>query len=164
MAHTNIRPATPEDAGQICGIYNYYIVNTCITFEEIAVSVEEMEQRIRDVTKDLFWVVYEEDNRILGYAYYTKWKVRSAYRFCFECTVYLDKACRGKGIGTLLYSELIDNARKHNVHSLLGGITIPNEPSIKLHEKLGFVKVGQLKEVGFKQNQWLDVGYWELLF
>jgi L-amino acid N-acyltransferase YncA len=159
-----IRLATAEDANPICNIYNYYVVNTCITFEEEPVLIETMQQRILDVLKDMIWLVYEENKQILGYAYYSKWKTRSAYRFCFESTIYLDKTCQQRGVGSLLYKELIERAKTNKVHSLLGGIVIPNEASIKLHEKLGFVKVGQLKEVGFKHDQWLDVGYWELIF
>jgi L-amino acid N-acyltransferase YncA len=122
-----------------------------------------MKARIIDITGEYAWLVYEEDSQILGYAYFSKWKVRTAYRFCAESTVYLRNGFEGRGLGTLLYTKLIDIAKKKQMHALLGGITIPNDKSIKLHEKLGFRKVGQLEQVGFKHNQWLDVGYWELL-
>jgi phosphinothricin acetyltransferase len=163
MSSYIIRTVTPEDASQICDIYNYYIENTCITFEEEPVLVDEMQLRINDTLHEYAWIVYEEEGKILGYAYFSKWKVRTAYRYCAESTVYLRYNCMGKGIGTILYTRIIDMARKKKLHSLLGGITIPNEPSIKLHEKLGFEKVAQLREVGFKHNKWLDVGYWELI-
>jgi phosphinothricin acetyltransferase len=163
MVSENIRMAKADDADQICEIYNHYLLNTCITFEEEPVTVKEMQQRIAEIQQEYSWIVYEENNQILGYAYFSKWKVRSAYRFCVESTVYLKHGYEGKGLGTLLYKYLIELARKRNIHTLLGGITIPNDASIKLHEKMGFVKVAQLKEVGFKQNKWLDVGYWELM-
>lgn len=160
----NIRPAKTSDAAQICDIYNYYISNTCITFEEEAVTAEEMAGRIENVIKDLCWLVYEEDGRILGYAYYTKWRARSAYKFSVESTVYLDHNFKGRGIGRKLYTALLENARKQGIHVVIGGIALPNPESVILHEKMGFEKVAQFKEVGFKHNQWLDVGYWELMF
>jgi len=159
----SIRLATSRDASQIADIYNYYVENTCITFEEEPVPESEMQMRITDTLKEHIWLVYEEDGLILGYAYYSKWKVRTAYRFCAESTVYLRNGHTGKGLGEMLYRELIANAHEMKLHALIGGITIPNAPSIKLHEKFGFKKVGQLVEVGFKQNKWLDVGYWELI-
>lgn len=159
-----IRTACIEDASSICDIYNYYISNTCITFEEEPVSVEEMAGRIENVVKDLCWLVYEEDGRILGYAYYTKWRVRSAYRYSVESTVYVDNNYKGKGIGRKLYTALLENARKQGIHVVIGGIALPNPESVILHEKMSFEKIAQFREVGYKHNQWLDVGYWELMF
>lgn len=158
-----IRNASIEDASSICDIYNYYISNTCITFEEEPVSAEEMAGRIENVVKDLTWLVYEEDGRILGYAYYTKWRVRSAYRYSVESTVYVDNNHKGKGIGRKLYAALIERACKQGIHVIIGGIALPNPESVALHEKMGFEKVAQFKEVGYKHNQWVDVGYWELM-
>jgi L-amino acid N-acyltransferase YncA len=161
--HSYIRAAHTSDAAQICDIYNYYISNTCITFEEEPVSVDEMAGRIENVVKDLYWLVYEEDGRILGYAYYTKWRVRSAYKFSVESTVYVDYNCKGRGIGRKLYTALLENAHKQGIHVIIGGIALPNPESVILHEKMGFDKVAQFREVGFKHNQWVDVGYWELM-
>lgn len=159
-----IRAAQPSDAQQICGIYNVYIINTCITFEEDPVSASDMASRIENVVKDLCWLVYEEEGRIRGYAYYTKWRVRSAYKYSVESTVYVDNNFKGKGIGRKLYSALIENARKQGIHVVIGGIALPNPESVALHEKMGFEKVAQFRDVGYKHNQWVDVGYWELMF
>ncbi len=158
-----IREACPSDAQKICDIYNVYVTNTCITFEEDPVSVEEMAGRIENVVKDLAWLIYEEDGRILGYAYYTKWRVRSAYKYSVESTVYVDNNFKGKGIGRKLYTALIEKALTQDIHVVIGGIALPNPESVVLHEKMGFEKVAQFKEVGYKHNQWVDVGYWELM-
>ncbi len=159
-----IRNILPEDAARICSIYNYYVENTIITFEETSVSVEEMKNRIIQNTKKHPWLVYEKDKQILGYAYATEWKSRCAYKHSVETTVYLAIEAKGNGIGTILYRELIHQLKDKNIHAAIGGIALPNEASIALHEKLGFEKIGQFKEVGFKFNKWIDVGYWELIF
>lgn len=156
-----IRPAVMEDAEAICNIYNYYVTNTSITFEEEPVTVEDMKARIGRITQSLPYYVYESDNKIIGYAYATKWKERSAYRYSVETTVYLDKDSTGAGIGTKLYLQLINDLKARNIHRAMGGIALPNESSIALHEKLGFKKVAEFNEVGNKLNKWLNVGYWE---
>lgn len=155
-----IRSISKNDAKQICDIYNHYIDKSTITFEEVQVSVEEMQRRISSST--LPWLVYEEDQKILGYAYAGQWKGRAAYRHSAEVTIYLKHNAAGKGIGTKLYSNLIDQLKALKFHVLMGGIALPNDASIALHEKLGFQKVAHFKEVGFKFNQWIDVAYWQL--
>ncbi|MEM6525201.1 MAG: arsinothricin resistance N-acetyltransferase ArsN1 family B [Bacteroidota bacterium] len=158
-----IRSATLKDAIPITEIYNYYILNSVATFEEIEVTAADMGRRIQEVTSKLPWIVYEEDSSILGYAYATKWKSRSAYKNTVESTVYIKPGAHKKGIGMRLYQELMDKLKALKLHTVLAGITLPNEASVALHEKLGFIKVGQLKEVGFKFEKWVDVGYWELI-
>jgi L-amino acid N-acyltransferase YncA len=158
-----IRTATEADAEAICDIYNYYVTNTIITFEEEAVSIEEMNQRICETLEILPWIVLEEDGEVAGYAYASRWKSRCAYRYSVETTVYLSNKLTGKGFGSMLYENLIAELRKSSIHSLIGGIALPNGASVALHEKFGFEKVAQFKEVGWKFNQWIDVGYWELV-
>ena len=158
-----IRIVKPEDAGDIAEIYNHYILNSTITFEEIPVTVEEMGERIKSINSGFPWIVYENDRQILGYAYACKWKPRSAYKHSVESTVYLRHDKFKKGLGFLLYSELIRRLVMLDFHTVIGGIALPNEASIALHEKLGFKKVAHFKEVGFKFDQWIDVGYWELI-
>jgi len=93
----------------------------------------------------------------------SKWKGRCAYRFSVEATVYLKTGKLGKGIGTKLYTALLNDLRKRNIHAVIGGIALPNKESQYLHEKFGFKKVAHFTEVGYKFNKWIDVGYWELL-
>ena len=157
-----IRPAIAGDAGAIARIYNHYIQNTVITFEEQIVSTEEMASRIEAVTAvSLPWLVAEDAGRITGYAYATKWRPRSAYRFSVELTVYLDPECVGKGLGSQLYTALFALLKDKGVHSVIGGVAQPNPASTALHEKFGMTKVAHFTEVGFKFGKWVDVGYWQ---
>ena len=158
-----IRSVTTEDAERICEIYNYYILNTVITFEETTVETDEMKNRIEKISSKYPYLVYEEDGNVVGYAYATEWRVRAAYRNSVETTVYLKDGYSGKGIGSKLYFELIKLLKERGFHAIIGGIALPNDASIALHEKSGYVKVAHFKEVGFKFGKWVDVGYWELI-
>ena len=163
MCEGAIRMAAVSDAQDIAAIYNFYIENTVVTFEEQQVSNEEMGERLEETLAKLPWLVYEENNVVLGYAYASEWKSRCAYKFSLETTVYLHHQYGGKGIGTRLYKELIKRLKTMNYHALIGGIALPNPASVNLHEKLGFHKIAHFKEVGYKFNKWIDVGYWEML-
>jgi L-amino acid N-acyltransferase YncA len=156
-----LRNCTAADAASVCGIYNHYVRETVVTFEEDPVPITEMARRITEVTTRYPWLVCERDGAICGYAYASSWKERSAYRYSVESTVYLAPGMSGAGMGTLLYSALLDALRRTDVHCIVGGIALPNEASVALHEKLGFVKIGHFHEVGRKFGKWVDVGYWE---
>jgi phosphinothricin acetyltransferase len=158
-----IRPAKSEDAAQICDIYNHYVRETVVTFEESEVPPNEMAQRIADITARLPWLVWEESGVILGYAYASAWKVRAAYRHSVEASIYLPPHATGRGIGSSLYRALIDDVRQRGVHAVIGGAALPNPASVALHERLGFEKVAQFRQVGFKFGKWVDVAYWQLL-
>lgn len=158
-----IRPVKIEDAKAIANIYNYYILHSIITFEEILIDAEEIKKRILAVTQKYPWIVYEEDGEVIGYAYGSEWRSRFAYRFAVESTVYLKQGTSKKGIGSLLYKELIQQLVTANFHTILGCISLPNKPSVVLHEKFGFKKVGHFTEAGLKFNKWVDVGFWELI-
>lgn len=157
-----IRNATGGDAERIAEIYNHYVLHTTITFEEEAVSAAEMERRIREYTASHPWLVHEEEGRVDGYAYATKWRPRAAYRHSAEVTVYVDDSRRRRGIGAELYGQLIARLRETETKVLVAGIALPNEGSSGLHEKLGFRKVAHFEDIGFKFGRWIDVGYWEL--
>jgi len=141
-------------------IYNPYITDGVISFEYDAVDGNEMARRIGRITERYPWIVYEIDGHIQGYAYASRWKERAAYHYCAETTVYLRQGQEGKGIGTLLYEELLRRLPNHDVKIAIGCIAVPNEASVALHEKLGFEKVGHFPEVGFKFDRWIDIGYW----
>ena len=158
-----IRPATAADAERIRTIYNHYIATTTISFEEEPVSAVDMVQRIADVAAaTLPWLVMLEGDKLIGYAYATKWRVRAAYRFAAESSVYFDPEHAGKGAGTRLYEALLAELRQRELHLAIGGIAQPNEASVRLHERLGFQKVAHFNEVGLKFGRWVDVGYWQL--
>ncbi len=156
-----IRTATANDAFQIAGIYNYYIANTTVTFEEEQVSTEEMQERINEVLKKYPWLVFEQEGKILGYAYASAWKSRCAYKYSVETTVYLQNGLSGKGHGSKLYAELLSQLQKMGLHGVIGGVALPNEACIALHQKNNFEQVAHFKEVGYKFNKWIDVVYWE---
>jgi phosphinothricin acetyltransferase len=156
-----IRPVLPTDAPALADIYNPYVRDTIITFEEEPVSVAEMGARIAKVTATYPWLVWEEDGVVLGYAYGSTWRTRHAYRFAAETTVYLAPGHHGKGRGAAPYQALLAELKQRGFHSALGCLGLPNEPSVRLHEKLGFRKVGHMTEAGWKFGAWVDVGFWE---
>jgi phosphinothricin acetyltransferase len=159
-----IRSATGDDSHSIAEIYNYYILNTVVTFEEQTVAPGEVSSRIHKVLSDsLPYLVAVQDDLVVGYAYAAKWHERSAYRYSAETTIYLDSRHVGRKMGRNLYSALLDQLKARGLHAAMGGIALPNPRSVALHEKLGFTKVAHYKEVGFKFGEWLDVGYWQRL-
>jgi phosphinothricin acetyltransferase len=162
-----IRSAHPSDAEAIVGIYNHYVTSTTITFEELPVSVDEMRRRI-DVIQaaGLPWLVLEEAEQLLllGYAYASKWKERSAYRHSVEISVYLKHGIQARGLGSRLYEALFSALAERGIHAAMGGIVLPNEASVRLHEKFGMKQVARFEQVGYKFGQWLDVAYWQKVF
>ena len=158
-----VREVKESDAETLCRIYNNYITGTTITFEETPLHADEMVSRIKNITQNYPWLVYEENGKVIGYTYASKWKERSAYRYSVETGTYLDSSYVGKGIGTILKTELLKALKEKSIHSVVCGIALPNPASIALCEKFGFEKVAHLKEVGYKLGKWVDVGYWELI-
>jgi len=158
-----IRPATIEDAQAICAIYNHYVLNTVVTFEEEAVTLSDMTARIAEVTRSLPWYVWEEAGVVAGYAYASRWKSRCSYRYSVETTVYLKAGMPGRGVGSQLYGHLLGDLRGRGLHAAIGGVALPNPASEALHEKFGFRKVAHFAQVGWKFEKWIDVGYWELI-
>ena len=160
----DIRPAIASDAPALAAIYNPYVADSTITFETESVTSGEMATRIAEaLSANLPWLVAVAGDAIIGYAYASKWKGRCAYRYAAESTVYIDAARQGQGIGKALYTALIDDLRTRSMHTVIGGIALPNPASVALHERLGFEPVALFKQVGFKQDRWIDVGYWQLL-
>ena len=159
-----IRMATVEDAAVIAAIYNPYVADTCITFETEPVQAAGMAARITEVLDaGLPWLLAADAAGAAGFAYASKWKGRRAYRFSVESTVYLHRDHTGRGIGRALYGRLLEEIRARRMHAVIGGIALPNAASIALHERLGFRKVAHFEQVGYKQDRWIDVGYWQLL-
>lgn len=162
-----IRAVQTTDAEAICAIYNHYISDTIITFEEQTITETDMLTRIKSVQADnLPWYVIEDNSeqtsQVVGYAYAAKWRERFSYRFSVEVTVYLSPEHGGKGLGSRLYRTLFEALKAQGFHSAIGGITLPNAASVALHEKFAMEKVAHFKEVGLKFNRWLDVGYWQV--
>jgi L-amino acid N-acyltransferase YncA len=159
---TTIRTVASSDAAAIASIYNHYVTETIVTFEEEPVSPEGMAGRIGEVRSASFpWLVAEEGGYVVGYAYGAPWRPRSGYRFSAEITVYLAREHVGRGIGSRLYGQLLPMLQDQGIHAVIGGIALPNEASVALHEKFGMRKVAHFEQVGFKFDRWIDVGYWQ---
>lgn len=159
----DLREASAVDSAAIAALYNPYVLDSAISFEEVAVDADTMAARIAEVqAAGLPWLVAQCDGVLLGYAYASKWRVRHAYRYAVETSVYLAPAAAGQGLGTALYSALLARLRAAGYHLAIGGIALPNDVSVALHRKLGFEQVAQFKEVGFKFGLWRDVAYWQL--
>ena len=164
MTSIVIRPAEAADATALARIYNHYVRETIVTFEEMEVSPDDMCARLgATATAGLPWLVALRDGEVCGYAYASPWRPRSAYRFSVETTVYLDPRHTRCGLGSRLYADLLARLESLGLHAALGGIALPNASSVALHEKFGFRKVAHLTEVGLKFGGWVDVGYWERL-
>lgn len=157
-----IRKAIAEDAEKINEIYSYYVLNTHHTFETELLTLQQMEKRIREFSRMNPFLVVILENEIVGYAYALQYKQRPAYKFSVESSIYLAQNQKGKNIGSELYGRLITEIFETAAHTIIAGIALPNEASIKLHEKLGFVKTAYFPQVGFKFGEWIDVGYWQI--
>jgi phosphinothricin acetyltransferase len=158
-----IRDAAPADAAEVAAIYNHYIAHTAITFEVDTLSDDGLRARIAKVQGAGYpWLVSEHDGRVEGYAYASQFRDRAAYHHTAEVTVYLAPEATGRGVGASLYRALIDRLRAMEIHLVVGTIALPNEPSVGLHESLGFRHVGTFSEIGRKFDRWIDVGFWEL--
>jgi L-amino acid N-acyltransferase YncA len=157
-----VRAATAEDAEAVAAIYNHYVTQTVVTFEEEAISASEISRRLGEVqAASLPWLVADRDGLVVGYAYATRWRPRHAYRFSSEVTVYVHPDYGARGIGSALYRQLLPELRDRGIHAAMGGIALPNDASVRLHERFDFKKVAHFAAVGFKFNRWIDVGYWQ---
>jgi L-amino acid N-acyltransferase YncA len=165
VAEPIVRHVEAADTAAIASIYNYYILNTAVTFEEEAVTAEEMSRRIEAIRSDgLPWfVAVDRTAGVVGYANARPWKPRSAYRYSVEIAVYVAPEWGGRGLGTRLYEVLFASLKEQRIHAVMGAIALPNAGSVALHEKFGLTQVALFKEQGFKFGRWIDVGYWQRL-
>lgn len=158
-----IRPAESTDAPACAAIYNPYVTDSIITFEETVVSAHDMAGRMAErAAAGHPWLVAEANGHVLGYAYAGPWRTRVAYRFVLESAVYVADAAMGRGVGRTLYTALFDALRAGGIRAVMGVISLPNPGSVAFHEALGFVKAGHFARVGYKFGRWIDVGYWQL--
>ena len=156
-----IRAATTADAARIAEIYRPFVDGDSTSFELVAPDEGEMAGRIERITRNLPWLVHlAEDGEVTGYAYATPFRSRAAYRWCMETSVYVDRARSGRGIGRSLMLVLMRILEELGHHELVAGVTLPNPASVRLHETLGFERVGILPRSGWKNGAWHDVGFW----
>lgn len=157
-----IRLAAASDAEQILNIYAPYVKNTVISFETEVPTREDMESRIGHSQEKHVWIVLEENNEILGYAYSSKHRERSAYRWSVDVSVYIKEGFHRRGIGKVLYTSLLEIIKCQGYCNVYAGICLPNEKSVGIHEYFGFRKIAHYSRVGYKLGNWHDVGWWEL--
>lgn len=163
MSEWRIRPASPSgDANALIRIYNHYVTDTVVSFEDAPVDAAEMTRRMTQTSAlNLPWLVAVKGGDIGGYAYAVPWRARRSYRFSVEVTVYVAPGLGRRGIGSLLYGRLIEDLRALGMRCAMGGIALPNPASVAFHEAFGFRKVAHFEQVGFKLGRWVDVGYWQ---
>ena len=153
----NIRFAKAGDAGAILDIYLPYIMNSAITFETEEIGLSEFQKRMEDIQSSFPWLVYEEEGRVLGYAYATAYRERAAFAWDCECSVYVSEKAQRKGIASRLYQELFEQLRERGYYNVYAFITYPHNSSILLHKKFDFREVGVFHKTGFKLGKWWDL-------
>lgn len=158
-----IRAAAPDDAAQIAAIYAPYVATGIISFEERPPTTDEMQARMAKAAGLYPWLAAAdgESGTVLGYAYAERFRDRRAYRWAVETTVYVAGDMQRRGLGRLLYEALIDTLRAQGFSQAIAAISLPNDPSIALHESVGFRRAGVYREVGWKDGRWIDVGLWQ---
>jgi phosphinothricin acetyltransferase len=157
-----IRFAEESDAAALADIYRPVVESTTISFETVPPDRNEMARRIVDTTREHPWLVCEIGGRVAGYAYATRHRVRSAYRWSVDTSVYVDAIFRKGGVGRGLYGSLFGVLSAQGYFNAYAGIALPNAASVGLHEAVGFRKIGVYQRVGYKFGEWRDVGWWQL--
>ncbi len=157
-----IRDVRPKDCARITEIYNYFVRNTITTFDLQEWTVADMTENVMGKAKDYPFLVLEEESLVIGYAYAMRWKGRKAYDNTVEVSIYFDSEKTGGGRGKSLYKGLFDRLQEMGIHVVIAGVSLPNDVSVKFHERIGFEKVAHFKEVGHKFDRWIDVAYWQL--
>jgi L-amino acid N-acyltransferase YncA len=157
-----VRIANPTDAAALVDIYAPYIRNTAFTFETEIPTVDQFSARIQNCLVKFPWIVCTIHDTMAGYVYASVHRDREAYQWTCECSIYLDPKFSGKGLGKELYALLFAILRQQGLRNIYAGITLPNEPSVRLHESCGFSLFAVYENVGFKQGSWHKVGWWRL--
>jgi len=157
-----LRLAKLEDAQEILDIYIPYIIDSNVTFEYTAPSLNDFENRMKIIMKKYPYIVAVCEEKIVGYAYAHVHMERAAYQWNVETSIYVDQNLKHQGIGRLLYCKLLEILKVQNVQNVYGCVTLPNENSEKMHYAFGFQLVGKFHNTGYKFKKWHDVGWFEL--
>lgn len=158
-----IRAVRLSDAAAIAEIYHHYVTETTVSFELEPPTVEQMQERIRSISKAHPYYVCEQAGRILGYCYVHPWKERQAYCHTMEVTIYLRPDAKGRKLGSRLMETLLADCRRRGYRALIACITEENTASVAFHKRFGFEQVSCFKVVGQKFGRWLDVVDLELV-
>jgi phosphinothricin acetyltransferase len=161
LSSVTVRPLDVADAPAVRAIYAPYVETTPVSFEEDVPAAEEIVRRMLAGPR-LPWLGAVVDGAVVGYAYASRHRARHAYRWSVEVSVYLVEDVQRRGIGRLLYDRLLTEVRALGYVSAYAGIALPNDPSVRLHESVGFAPIGVFPAVGFKLGAWRDVGWWHL--
>jgi phosphinothricin acetyltransferase len=156
-----IRAATEGDFEGIAEILNHYIRHTAVHFAYEPVATAELQQQWAHHRATYPFLVAEVDGGVLGFAKAGEWRARTAYSWTPECSVYVSAGRRRKGVGGALYARLFEILRAQGFHSVIAGIALPNDASVRLHEAFGFVAGGRVARAGWKHGRWHDVGFWQ---
>jgi len=158
-----IRAAATEDVPRLTEIYNHYIVHTQATFDIEPMTIEQRVEWFSHYasTGPHRLLVADDDGVVCGFATSSPHRARAAYATSVETSVYCDPERIGRGIGSMLYSRLFDELAGEDLHRALAGITLPNDASVSLHERFGFVKIGEYSEVGRKFRRFWNVAWFE---
>lgn len=157
-----LRLATPADAALVQTIYAPYVTGSAVSFETHPPGADEMAARMAEGDGLYPWfIAFEDGGEPMGYAYATRFRPRPAYHYTVETSVYLDPEFHGRGAGRALYTLLLATLEKQRFVQAIAAITLPNDASVKLHEKMGFHSAGAYRQVGYKGGRWLDVGLWQ---
>ena len=154
----SLRAAEAKDCFAICEIYNFYIQNSVVTFDEQTMQVSQWEEKLTYLNKQSFpFIVAESDSgEILGFAYVAPWRQKSAYRTTVEDSIYLRAAATGKRVGTKLLEQLLVLSKQAGIKEVVAVISDSGaDSSVRLHEQFGFKRQGHLAKVGFKFDRWL---------
>ncbi|RYY39347.1 MAG: N-acetyltransferase family protein [Chitinophagaceae bacterium] len=162
MNGIRLRPATVADAAEILAIYQPYIESSAITFEEEVPSLDAFATRISNCLRRYPWIVAEADGKVAGYAYAASYNERAAYQWACLASVYLADDYKGKGLARPLYEALFRLLRAQGYRSVFALITLPNAPSVGLHERCGFRYFTTFDNIGYKLGSWHEVGWWRL--
>jgi phosphinothricin acetyltransferase len=160
MAPMTIRAARDGDFPEIAAITNHYIATTAIHFGYEAVTAESLADVWRGHERHP-WLVVEDDGAVAGYAKASVWRERAAYGWTCELGLYIADGARGRGLGRAIYGALLEECTLRGFHSAIAGITLPNDASVALHERLGFASVGVVRDAGFKHGRWHDVAFFQ---
>jgi L-amino acid N-acyltransferase YncA len=158
-----IRPTHARDYAPIADLTNRYILHTSTHFGTMPLAVDDVRDLHQGAHGRYPWLTLDVRGAFAGYAKAGPWRTREAYSWTAEAGIYLTDDAIGKGLGARLYGALIDELRAAGFHSVIGGITLPNPASTRLHERLGFVHVGTFARAGHKMGRWHDVGFWQLM-
>ncbi len=157
-----IRPATSKDASGILAIYAPFVKDTAVSFETVVPTIAEFEKRIETISESFPYLVCENDGNIVGYAYASKHRERTAYQWSVDLSIYIDPLYHRKRIATALYTALLAILKQQGYHAAFAGITVPNSASESFHKAFGFREAGVFEKVGYKHGQWRDVKWMQL--